>query len=156
MSISISDVYASQCPSNIYESKSEEEWVSCKKRKNFIGMIIAIIVIIIIAIIILFTANMGIKIAAAAVSIFVISAIVLSHFIWTPLVARTEYGKFRRDVGILVNSGLSEADAINKLRSEHVTKDLLTPTQHASQTSTIVPASLGIMTGVALRGLTTK
>lgn len=127
MSVDIADVFAQGCPNDVYEAKSEQEWIECKRKRNFIGTIIATIIVIIIAIILLIVGGTWTRVITAIIAVVAIVAIVLTHTMWIPAAARTEYAIFKRDLDARLASGQSLKEATESIRNERFMRSMMTP-----------------------------
>jgi hypothetical protein len=123
--LSATDVWASDCPDDIYDAESAEEWVRCKQKRNMWGMIIGAMIIVIIALILLLMGGTAVKVFTVLITIALLGAMAAAHFWWVPRLARAEYSIYDRDVTArATKEGMTKQEAARIVRETRERKDI--------------------------------
>lgn len=112
------------CGLDIYEEPDENKWVECQMRKSRMGLYIIVPILIVIVILFIWLGSPALKIGAVVIGGGLIALAVASHIYWTPTAARVQHKRFQREVESYMRDGVTRAQAIDKIRDEHLKREV--------------------------------
>jgi len=129
-------IYDPQCMLDILDVENEETWLRCSRSKKLRSLIGLIVVTVIVIIFLLYFGSTPAKVFGLLIASAVVTLAVLDHLYWAPARASAEYRATMAQLKKWTDSGLTTAQAREKLKQELLEKQKLDAQRKAAMGQT--------------------
>ena len=129
-------IYDPQCMLDILDVENEETWLRCSRSKKLRSLIGLIVVTVIVIIFLLYFGSTPVKVFGLLIASAVVTLAVLDHLYWAPARASAEYRATMAQLKKWTDSGLTMAQAREKLKQELLEKQKLDAQRKAAMGQT--------------------